>query len=436
MDTDTGLPMFSEKLLSEAVQEFLEYALHKQEKIFHKEYDIYQWTEDGRMVATYTVTVPSVRESAEDPANELETVYSLIDTIASDDDIPLIQSQTGAIKAFNRLIEEIRIEANRGKTEELRNDPEFWSALHSDEARIEYVAPIIGLSFDGDVQITNSLIIRRLNDFEKELILNTKDLGGGSIALRRAVQLGNLTHAAVYQNPTTVEDGWAGGVKISTNIGQEAKNTLENVRVALRLLHPEGFQMSTWHILDKTFYPAVVSSHEMHGSIATGGIAEPEPASNANKIVKYYQLVSEANEDEGLRVAIDRLESSYRKVSNADGVVDAVIGIEALLSSGRSGSFQEVRRRAAILAGEKATYSELGRLQSLRNATVHGEETQVDQEDLQQARNLLTILLDRVITTTIEENISRSDVIDVLDATITKTVEKRFEELLSEFESR
>jgi len=146
-------------------------------------------------------------------------------------------------------------------------------------------------------------------------------------------------------------------------------------------------------------------------------------------------LVSKADVDEGLRVAIDRLESSYQNVSNADGVVDAVIGIEALLSSGHGGSFQEVRRKAAILSSEKANYSELGRIQSLRNKTVHGEETQVVKEDLEQVRNLLTVLLDRVLSITIERDITRSEVVDLLDNAITETVQTRFQELLSEFES-
>jgi hypothetical protein len=103
-------------------------------------------------------------------------------------------------------------------------------------------------------------------------------------------------------------------------------------------------------------------------------------------------------------------------------VVDAVIVIEALLSRERSGCVREVRRRASILSGNKTTYSELGRLQNIRNATGHGEETDVDKQDLQQARDLLATLLDRVVAITIEEDITRTDAIDLLDTAITNTV--------------
>ncbi|MFD1643955.1 HEPN domain-containing protein [Halohasta litorea] len=427
--------MFSEELLSEAIQEFLEYSYHEYRKVRHKDYEIYRASENGQMGTTRSIDVPSARELAQDPPDEVTKICPLIEALVTDDDISLIQSEIGAAKAFNRVIKETRIESDRGATEESQIDPDFWDTLRSDEATIVYIAPIIGLSFDDNVQITDDLVIRHLSEFEKELMLNTMDLGGGSVALRRAIQIGHLTHAAVYENTTTVDNGWEGGITIMSDIDQEAQDALENLKIALRLIHPEGFQMSTWHIIDKTFYPSVISSHEKHGSRASGGIEKPVLVSNPDKIVEYYQLVSEANVDEGIRVAIDRLESSYRKVSNADGVVDAVIGIEALLSSGRSGSFREVRRRAAILAGEKATYSELGRLQGLRNATVHGENTQADKEDLQQARDLLAVLLDQVITTSIQKEITRDDVIDVLDAAITKTVENQFDDLLSEFDS-
>lgn len=435
MDRDTEPSQFLKETFTESLHEFLEYSVREPEQIRHKEYEIFQWTEDGRVANTRTVAVPSAREWAKEPHDDATKIGSLVEALVADDNIPMIQSQTEAARMFNRVIEEIRIEANRGDSDELRNDPDIWNALYSEETTIEYVAPIVGLGFDDHIQITDDLVIRRLSEFEKELMLNAKAMGGGSVNLQTAIQIGNLTHAAVHKNTPTVEDGWEDSLAISFGISPEDQEELKNLRVALRLIHPEGFNMSIRHVVDRTFYPSVISSHEMHGSIAPGGFAEPQSVSNADRVVEYYQLVSEADEDEGLRVAIDRLESSYQKVSNADGVVDVVIGIEALLSSGRSGSFQEVRRRAAVLSGKKASYSELGRLQNLRNATVHGEETQVNHDDLQHARDLLSVLLSQVIRITIEEDITRVDVIEVLDEAITKTVENKFNELLSEFDS-
>jgi hypothetical protein len=301
--------MVSEWLLSEAVEEFLEYSVRKSGQIRYSDHDICHWGDDNRLAGTYTISIPSTREWIMEPPDAASKVDSLVEAIVSDDDIPLIQSRSGVAKAFNRLIREIRIESNRGNTEELRNEPDFYKALFSEKAKVEYIAPIIGLSFDEDIQITEDLAIRRLNNFEKELMFNSKALGGGSVTLRRGIQVGSLTHAAVYEHSTPVEDGWKGSIGLMSEIDDEIRGALENLKIALRLSHTEGFQMSIRYIVDKTFYPAVISAHETHGSATLIGVVEPEPVSDTDKIVECYGLVSEANEDEGLRVAIDRFES-------------------------------------------------------------------------------------------------------------------------------
>jgi len=427
--------MLSRSEISEAVQEFLEYSMHDSERIRHEQYEIYQWADDGRMSSALTVSIPSVIGWSQTPLEGLDKTETLIKKLVSDEDIPLIDSRSGATKAFSNLIREIRIESNRGGTDELRNDPDFYDAIHSRDVIIEQIAPILGLEFEVPVRLTQNLKIRHLSDFEKEIILNATQLGGGSVALQRAIKAGTLTHGAVFNNSTTTENGWEGGISLFAEIGEEFRDEFDDLKIALRLFCTEGFQMSVQHWLDRTFYPTVISAQESHGASAYNSFADPTSVSDTEQLVKYYRLVSEMSEDEGIRVATNRLESSYRKVSNADGVVDAVIGIEAALSSGRSGAFREVRRRAAVLCGEKATYSELGRFQNLRNATVHGEETQVDSTDLNQVRALLTTILRRIIQTTIERDIPREEMIEQMDAAITKSIEDKFDELVSEFES-
>lgn len=295
----------------------------------------------------------------------------------------------------------------------------------------------MGLSFESPVELNDNLEIRPVSDFEKELALNAPNLGGGSVALRRVIVTGNLTHAAVYTVERVPDGGWNSGMSVASGFGKTVYEELETLQTALRLCYPGQFEMGIWHMIDKTFYPVVVSSHEEHGMSLYSSTGEPDTIRDEDRLKDYYQKVSKVNEDvdEGLRVAIDRLESSSRKTSNADGVVDAVIGIEALLSSGRSGRFQEVRRRAAVLSKEKATYSELGHLQNLRNATVHGTETRVDRSDLEEAQELLSTLISRTIELMIERDISRETIVKEVDAAIERVIQEEFMQTLSAFYS-
>jgi hypothetical protein len=427
--------MIPEEQLSEAIQEFLEYSSRHPERVYHTQHELCEWTDDRRLDSSHLVTVPSANATEEDVFDEVPELGSLVDALVTDDDISLIQSHRGALKAIDRIIKERRAESNRPNADDQPEVSDPVDILRSDKAHTEYIAPIIGLSFEDRITITDDLTIRPLTDLEKELILNARTIGDGSVALRRAAKLGNVTNTAAFGSVTAVDDGWEGGISLSADISQEAPDALEDLKTALRLTHPEGFRMDVWHLVDRTLYPSILNSKEEHGSNEYYGTTEPEPTTNTDGIVDSYHMVSETDLDEGLRVAIDRLESSYRKVSNADGVVDAVIGIEALLSSGRSGSFQEVRRRATILSEQKATYSELGRLQTLRNATVHGEERQVSADDLHQARSLLSVLLNRMVTEMNDRKVSRGEMIETIDTALTKTVENQFDEILSRYES-
>jgi len=378
------------------------------------------------------------REWAKEPPIADSDVEKLLEALVADDNIPLIQSTNTAAKCFDRIIREVQIESNRGEGEgeELQNLSDLCDGISSKEQKIEYIAPLVGLSFDAPVQLANNLEIRRLTNFEKELILNARDLGGGSVGIRQTTRAGNLTHAAIYNGSAIPEEEWKGGLSLITTFSREAQEALNNLRISLRLFpRANEFRMDTWHALDKTFYPVIINSHESARAGTQHSFTDPISVSNPEELVEYYELVSAVGEDEGLRVAIDRLESSHKKISNADCVVDAIIGVEALLSTGAGGSFREVRRRAAVLSGKKSTYSELGRLQNLRNRTVHGQTTQVDRNDLNQAQTLLSTIVRRIMELMIKRDLSREQIISELDAAIEGVIESQFDDLLSEIES-
>ena len=258
-DIFTQRAMLSEELLGEAVLEFSQLSLQESEQIRHKSYDIYQWTENDRIATTQTITVPSVKRWAENPPDEATKIEQLIETLVTDDDIPLIQSEMAARSYFENLIRALRIEFYREDAYESSTNTGFRNTLHSSEVTIEYIIPIIGLSFDEKVQITNNLHIRPVDELKKELMLNANTLGGSSVALHRAIELGSLTDVAVYEYTAPLEDGWQNGMGAVSNISKQAQDTIENLRIALRISHPKEFQMGVWHAVDNTFYPTIIS---------------------------------------------------------------------------------------------------------------------------------------------------------------------------------
>lgn len=428
--------MISEEDLHEAVKEFTKYSLNEpREQIQRREYKIYNWTDDGRMGSTETFAVPWTRSWLEEPREDVPKIENLIENLVSDEDCPLIKSRSDATRAFNRVIRGIRIETRREGNDKLRSSSEILEDFHSDTGQIEALSPIIGLTFEKSIQIEDNLKIRRVTELEKELMLNQGNLGGGSVTISKGLEIGSVTHVAAYEVPASTEENrWVGGLARISDRGKEVHNKFDNLRIALRLFQSAEFQMGVLYMIDRTFYPSVFNAQEEGGLGIQSSLTEPKLVSKTDDLEEYYELVSKMDEDEGLRVAINRLESSYRNVSHADSVVDSLIGIEALLSSGPGGGFREVRRRAAVLSQSKSTYSELGRLQNLRNATVHGEETQVDRTDLEEARDLLSTILGRVIELTIERGMPREEILKDLDSAIEKVMHSQFRDLIDGFE--
>lgn len=428
-EAKTGLYMISEQTISEAVTEVLQEDAQSPSRIRH---DVYEWSEGGRWKSRRTAPIPSVGNWSKDPPPSGSKREAFQQAVISDEDVPIVKSPQAAEKALKALVREVRIEATRD--EPMRNESDYMKDLHSDRATGRVILPIVGVSFDNPFSLGDNLSVRPIENIEKELILNQRDLGGGSLGVTQSIQHGFLSHVLSFEVSLSPGEEWNGGLALLSQAGQSVHDKFENFKLAVRLLYSGRLQTSAEYHIDTTLYPDIFSAKE-GARAATQVITEPETISDIEKLKNYYSLISNSDHDEGLRVALDRLDSAHKKVSNADNVVDIVIGIEALLSSGNGGSFREVRRRASVLAGKKSSYSELGRLQSLRNSTVHGDETQVDGNDVEQGRELLSVLIAKTLELQIANDLTREEILSKLDTAIESVIANNFEDLLSEFEN-
>lgn len=418
--------MISAERIVDAIDEFY------QEKDNHsrwQQYVIHEWNDDGKIESRQTVSFPILKNWSEDPPPEESKRNELLDLVIHDDDVPLIESRESAGKAFELLLKNAEIESARG---EQVTGAELKSKLHRTQATGKMILPLVGASFDDQIQLTDELTIRPVSSREKELIMNKTEIGAGSFGVSKSIMHGDLTHAAIYESSFSPNDEWHGGLQIMSNIGGDSQEKFESLENALRLSHTERILTGARYSLDETFYPEVYGTSEKNRAGTFGSFGATN-FSNTDELKRCFHLISNLDEDEGIRVALERLESAFRHRSHADNVLDSIIGIEALISSGNGGSFREVRRRVAVLSGDKSTYSELGHLQSLRNSTAHGDDTNVEKGDVLQARELLSTLIIRILEIKQDKGILREKILTKLDETIEAVIEDHFEEVVSEF---
>jgi len=420
--------MISESQIIDAAEEVMEADDSSQRQQSHT---TYTWTAEGKPRAKTNVIFPKVGYWDSDPPPAGSKRETFMSSVITDDDVPLITSKAGAARTLQRFIRQVSIEQHRADPPEV--ELPFFERLHSEQASVRAIQPIVGASFTEPIEFTDSLRIRPITNVEKELILNHRDIGGGSLAVERTIQHGGLTHVGVYEITRELDNPYNGGLSIVSGSDETVHDILGEVETTLRLFHSDRIHQSNYFLIDDTFYPVVFSAGE---PIGVGTYSEPDPAviTNTDQLRDYYELVSESQKDEGLRVALDRLASSYTTNSNADGIVDVVIGIEAILSAGKNGSFRNVRRKAAVLIDEKSADSDLRQYSKIRNATVHGEERTVDREDLQDAREVLSKIIARMLRLQIETDRSREEVLEELDYTIDVVIREQFEELVETFD--
>lgn len=420
--------MINETLLTDAADELIQ---ANGDSGGTKRYTTYTWTDDGRPAAKRDILFPKVGYWDDSPPPAESKRAEFMSSVIADDDVPLIKSERGAATVLQRFIRKQSIEQHRNGA--IQSDPNFIDSLHSSTATVRAICPIIGASVTEPIGLTESLRIRPVTDREKELLLNHRNIGGGSLSVEKTIHRGGLTHVAVHEHTTEPTVTYIGGATVVSGVDYDPQGIFEAVATTLQLIHSKRVEMGNFYLIDDNFYPVITMSGEPVGMDAY--IAhEPDIIQDTERVSEFYDLISTTERDEGLRVAIDRLASSYTTTSNADAITDVIIGIEAILSTDDQDSFRDVRRKAAILIDEKSAHSSLGQYAKIRHGTVHGEERSVDSDDVREARDILSGIIAEVLQIQVDHEMSREDIVNRLDDTINAVVREQFDELIETFD--
>lgn len=149
-----------------------------------------------------------------------------------------------------------------------------------------------------------------------------------------------------------------------------------------------------------------------------GWLEEPETVNTATltEVRRIYNAIA-ANTSEGVRLALRRLNSCLTRTDDADAILDAIIGMELLLSDGRTESLSyKLRLRAGALAKINTrsnltppeVFTQVKLLYDTRSKIVHGQKTKNPRdasrdtdtryrENRKQAADLLRFVLDTLL---------------------------------------
>jgi len=416
------------RLLKEATEEFINI---EDSPARNDKHTVYQWTNEGEIHSKRDIWFPKPGywETDSPPADSKREAF--MEAIINDDQIPLISNERGAARVLELYLQELSVEGFREGTDHLES--QIIEQLQTSTGTVEAICPIVGVTFNGAIELSENLSIRPITDREKELILNHSEIGGGSLGVTKSIEFGALTHVGVYTVEKELQNPYRNTLSVLNDTEIQPHESLDELETTMRLFHSDRVHMGNQYNIDKTFYPVIGSAAEPIESDAFY-VANPKLLTDTNGLVEYYHLITNSAKDEGLRIALNRLDSSYKAMPRADGIVDTIIGLEALLSLESSGSFKTVRRRASVLLGNKSSFGDLGNLSSKRHSTVHGDAPDVTGDDLDQARTILSTAIRRVLELQVENDLTREQIITELDSAIDAVIREQFDELVAEFD--
>lgn len=422
--------MKAKESLAKLTKDFLKYYDRNEREFRHDWYTIHEWNEkmaNKRIRATY----PRVYEWFGDGIYEKISNVDINSNFVENKEFPLIRSRNAFEIYFNYYIQEIFIESTRkggsDKTDLIdKYCEEFIKKISRDKAIFTSLTVLQGLGFEETpIDISEKSTIEEITDREREVLMNSNLMVGGN-SLQRYLNIQENVFAIKSSFEVNIEDlkpKQRPRFAVGTMALREEK---ENISQSLRLLGYGKFTDRISIMLNKTFWNMTsTTSSSMDSPIGRWGQQQEVPQERFNKLIEIYELISEVKEDEvdeGFRVGLERFKSSYSKTNNTDALVDCVIGIEALISTGRSDNWGDIKRRTAFILDDFDLYDSLDKFWDERNTAVHGQEANVSNDEQDEVRDVLRRLLLSNVETRLTQDLNSAEQAQKVDSEIKEAI--------------